>query len=197
VAHAFNPSTWEAEADGFLSSRPAWSTEWVPGQPGLHRETLSQKKKKKANHFHGSVSKASWFLNVVEWKLGHSGNQRNTKLLILTNCSINRAWTDPLDRWWFRTQRKLAVSLSETRRANQGQEPPQSKRMPTSRHFGDCEWYLVWIGFAEVEGDSLSSVQAAAQLCPTHGDRQWYMAGHCAYLSSRVIKCWTAPLPCL
>jgi hypothetical protein len=27
VAHAFNPSNWEAEAGGFLSSRPAWSTE--------------------------------------------------------------------------------------------------------------------------------------------------------------------------
>ncbi|XP_076799116.1 uncharacterized protein C3orf85 homolog [Arvicanthis niloticus] len=27
VEHAFNPSTWEAEAGGFLSSRPAWSTE--------------------------------------------------------------------------------------------------------------------------------------------------------------------------
>jgi hypothetical protein len=26
-AHAFHPSTWEAEAGGFLSSRPAWSTE--------------------------------------------------------------------------------------------------------------------------------------------------------------------------
>ena len=26
VAHAFNPSTWEAETGGFLSSRPAWST---------------------------------------------------------------------------------------------------------------------------------------------------------------------------
>jgi hypothetical protein len=26
VAHAFNPSTPEAETDGFLSSRPAWST---------------------------------------------------------------------------------------------------------------------------------------------------------------------------
>jgi hypothetical protein len=26
VAHAFNPSTWEAEASGYLSSRPAWST---------------------------------------------------------------------------------------------------------------------------------------------------------------------------
>ena len=27
VVHAFNPSTWETEADGFLSSRPAYSTE--------------------------------------------------------------------------------------------------------------------------------------------------------------------------
>jgi major histocompatibility complex class I len=27
VAKAFNPSTWEAEAGRFLSSRPAWSTE--------------------------------------------------------------------------------------------------------------------------------------------------------------------------
>jgi hypothetical protein len=26
VAHAFNPSTPEAEASGFLSSKPAWST---------------------------------------------------------------------------------------------------------------------------------------------------------------------------
>jgi hypothetical protein len=26
VAHTFNPSTREAEAGGFLSSRPAWST---------------------------------------------------------------------------------------------------------------------------------------------------------------------------
>jgi hypothetical protein len=27
VTHAFNPSTWEAEAGGFLNSRPALSTE--------------------------------------------------------------------------------------------------------------------------------------------------------------------------
>jgi major histocompatibility complex class I len=27
VAHAFNPSTWEAEAGRFLNLRPAWSTE--------------------------------------------------------------------------------------------------------------------------------------------------------------------------
>jgi hypothetical protein len=44
VAHAFNLSTWEAEAGGSLSSRPAWSTKWVPRQPGLHRETLFHNK---------------------------------------------------------------------------------------------------------------------------------------------------------
>jgi hypothetical protein len=27
VVHAFNPSTWEAEAGGFLSLKAAWSTE--------------------------------------------------------------------------------------------------------------------------------------------------------------------------
>ena len=43
----FESSTWEVEAGRFLSLRPAWSTERVPGQPGLHRETLSQKTKKK------------------------------------------------------------------------------------------------------------------------------------------------------
>jgi hypothetical protein len=47
VAYTFNLSTWEAEAGGFLSSRLAWSTEWVPEHPELHRETLSQKPTKK------------------------------------------------------------------------------------------------------------------------------------------------------
>ena len=46
VVHAFNPSTWEAEEGVFLSLRSAWTTEWVPGQPGLHRETMSQNKTK-------------------------------------------------------------------------------------------------------------------------------------------------------
>jgi hypothetical protein len=36
VAHAFNPSTWEAEAGGFLSSRTAWSSSsvWCCGHQG-------------------------------------------------------------------------------------------------------------------------------------------------------------------
>ena len=44
--NTFNPSTQESEAGRFLSLRRAWSTKWVPGQPGLYRETLSRKTKK-------------------------------------------------------------------------------------------------------------------------------------------------------
>jgi hypothetical protein len=44
VAHVFDPSTWEAEAGRVLSSRPTWSSEWVLGQSGLYRETLSRNK---------------------------------------------------------------------------------------------------------------------------------------------------------
>jgi hypothetical protein len=47
VAHAFHPSTQEAEAGGFLSSRPAWSTEWVPGQPGFYTEKPCLEKQNK------------------------------------------------------------------------------------------------------------------------------------------------------
>jgi hypothetical protein len=57
VVHAFAPNTQKAEASRSLSSRPAWSTKQAPGQPELHRETLSRKhthakekrKKKKEN----------------------------------------------------------------------------------------------------------------------------------------------------
>ena len=45
LALAFNLSTWEREAGRTLSVRPAWSTELLPGQPGLHRETQKTKQK--------------------------------------------------------------------------------------------------------------------------------------------------------
>lgn len=41
VVHTFNSNIREAEAGGSLSSELAWALEWVPGQLGLHRETLS------------------------------------------------------------------------------------------------------------------------------------------------------------
>ena len=47
VAHTYNASTWEAEAGGFLSWSPVWSTERDPRQPELHRETLSGKTKRR------------------------------------------------------------------------------------------------------------------------------------------------------
>jgi hypothetical protein len=52
VAHAFNPSTWEAEAGGFLSSKPAWSTEFQNSQgytekPGLKKPKNKKQKKNK------------------------------------------------------------------------------------------------------------------------------------------------------
>ena len=47
VAHAFNHSTREAEAGGSLSLRPTWSIKRVPGQPGLYRQTLFQKPRKR------------------------------------------------------------------------------------------------------------------------------------------------------
>jgi hypothetical protein len=46
-----------AEAGRFLSSRPVWSTEFVPGQPGIHRETLSQKNKTKQNKTKTQIKK--------------------------------------------------------------------------------------------------------------------------------------------
>jgi hypothetical protein len=49
VTHAFNPSTWEAEAGGFLSSRTAWSkdSQGYTEKPSLEK-TKKKKKKKKA-----------------------------------------------------------------------------------------------------------------------------------------------------
>jgi hypothetical protein len=46
VAHAFNPSTWEAEAGGFLRSRPAWSTEFQDSQGYTEKPCLEKQKNK-------------------------------------------------------------------------------------------------------------------------------------------------------
>jgi hypothetical protein len=58
MAHTFNPSTQEAEAGRFLSSRQAWSTNWVLEKPGLYRETLSQKQQQKQKN--KQTKKGGW-----------------------------------------------------------------------------------------------------------------------------------------
>jgi hypothetical protein len=46
VVHAFNPSTWEAEAGGFLSSRTAWFTEFQDSQGYTEKPCLEKQKQK-------------------------------------------------------------------------------------------------------------------------------------------------------
>jgi hypothetical protein len=62
--HDFNPSTREAEAGGFLSSRPAWSTEWVPEQP-ISKKKRKRKERKKESDLVNLSSRTSWDLWVV------------------------------------------------------------------------------------------------------------------------------------
>jgi hypothetical protein len=60
VSLVFNLSTWEAEADRFLSLRPAWSTDWVPGQLALHWETLFQNNNSSNNNNNNNIKKDPW-----------------------------------------------------------------------------------------------------------------------------------------
>lgn len=40
VAYAFSPNTEETVAGKSVNSRPGWSTDWIPGYPGLNWESL-------------------------------------------------------------------------------------------------------------------------------------------------------------
>jgi hypothetical protein len=105
VEHAFNPSTWEAEAGGFLSSRPVWSTEWIPGQPGLHRETLSRSPAPKSSNSETSSHKLK-DSEIVWWKsikpdteLNPSNPGRELLLKDLCGCKLQLLWEMRQSRW--------------------------------------------------------------------------------------------------
>jgi hypothetical protein len=76
VVHTFNPNTQEAEAGRFLRSRPAWSTKLVPGQPGLHRETLSWKTKKTNKQKHKKTKKPTKQTNKQKTKTKQQQNKQ-------------------------------------------------------------------------------------------------------------------------
>ena len=44
------PELGRQRQEDFFNSRPAWSTEGAPGQPGIHRETQSSKKPQKKKY---------------------------------------------------------------------------------------------------------------------------------------------------
>jgi hypothetical protein len=48
-----------------LSSRPAWSTKWVPGQPELYRETLSWKTKNKQKTNKQTNKKTCYYIIII------------------------------------------------------------------------------------------------------------------------------------
>ena len=72
-----------------VSSRPSWSTELVLGQPGPHRETLSQKRKKKSKEGGGK----GWGKERKErWgeKSGGRGLPIMSKMLSVHICTFFR-----------------------------------------------------------------------------------------------------------
>jgi hypothetical protein len=46
------PALRRQRQEDLCESRPVWSTEGVLGQPGLHRENLSQNKRRQCHHHH-------------------------------------------------------------------------------------------------------------------------------------------------
>jgi hypothetical protein len=55
VAHAFNLSTWEAEAGGFLSPRPAWSKSEFQDSQGYTEKPCLKKPKTTTTKKSGGV----------------------------------------------------------------------------------------------------------------------------------------------
>lgn len=63
VVHAFKLNSLEAEASRSLSSRTAWSPEWILGQTGKPPVSKKEKKEKKISVI-CSPSLASYLLSV-------------------------------------------------------------------------------------------------------------------------------------
>jgi hypothetical protein len=89
VAHAFDPSTWEAEAGGFLSLRPAWSTiqsEFQDSQGYTEKPCLKQTNKQ-TNKQTKSKSKNKK-QNKTKQNVTSKGSNRNLIVLSLVKETV-------------------------------------------------------------------------------------------------------------
>jgi hypothetical protein len=65
--HVFNPSTWEAEGGGFLSSRPAWSIKVSSRTARATEKPYLEKPKQKPNQTNPSPRKKKkliWYFST-------------------------------------------------------------------------------------------------------------------------------------
>ena len=69
VMHTFNPSTQEAESGKSLSSRPAWSTEPVPGTARAIQQKLFQRDRERgeASSSHHSIISYHRLHSYLRW----------------------------------------------------------------------------------------------------------------------------------
>jgi hypothetical protein len=75
VVHTYNPSTQEAGTGRSLNSRVAWSTDRVPEQSALHRETVVAKNKRQTKQ-QQSDSRYPLSINIVLiWILANLGRK--------------------------------------------------------------------------------------------------------------------------
>jgi hypothetical protein len=106
VAHALSPSSREAEEGGSLSSRPAWSTEPVPGQPRIHKDTLSQTKQNKKERRKERVDKPKFIFKKVlilcrnQKQTNKQTNKQTTKQPTITKTRTHRLEDGPTNHTW-------------------------------------------------------------------------------------------------
>jgi hypothetical protein len=127
VAHAFNPGTWEAEAGGFLSSRPAWSTEFQDSQGYTEKPCLGKRKKEKEGKKEGREGGRDFN------RKGMPESKMSIFFLMLHNCySDNNQVSGDLERWLSSSQHPH----NHSELSNSGPSDP----LPTSNFWGTYLW---------------------------------------------------------
>jgi hypothetical protein len=102
VSHAFNPRTRRAEGrESFELERAAWSTEAVPGQPGLPRETLTSKTKQ-TNKQKPGVEAHTFNCTTGEAEAGESRPEFKARLVYIMNSSMGGGGGGDVERPWGR-----------------------------------------------------------------------------------------------